>query len=316
MPSSKPNPIFPFLVEQAVMILDGGLATTLEDRGCNLNHDLWSARVLVDNPELIREVYRDFLTAGADCLASISYQATIEGFRRSGFTEEESVELLNHSVELALDARDQFWANGKNRVGRLKPLVAASVGPYGAFLADGSEYTGDYGLSVEELRDFHWPRWHVLAGTEADLLACETIPNLPETRALLELLRSTPHRWAWLSFSCRDDGSLRDGTPLREVAELCEREEQVAAVGVNCVAPEWVPRLLQELRRGTTKPLLVYPNSGETYDAVEKVWRDAPTPEVWETAPLEWVSEGASVVGGCCRTAPETIKALRRRLID
>ena len=309
------NPILPFLEHHGLMVLDGGLATALEARGCDLNDELWSAKILIEDPEVIRQVHLDYLAAGADCIATTSYQATLAGFQRRGFSEAEGVELLSLSVRLAVEARDAFWGETANREGRQRPLVAASIGPYGAYLADGSEYTGDYGISRLELLEFHRARWRILAESDADLLACETIPTEEEADVLLELLRETPNRWAWLSFSCRDEMHLSDGGRLRDALELCDREPQVAAVGINCTAPELVPALIDEARRATEKPILVYPNSGELYDATRKVWYSAPSSLSWEEAPVEWVRRGCAGVGGCCRVGPELIAGIRRTLI-
>ncbi len=157
------NPFERFLGDGGVVILDGALATELEQRGANLNDALWSARILLEDPDLIRQVHYDYLVAGADVITTASYQATFEGFARRGLDHEQAAELMRLSVRLALEARDAFWAEPANRAGRVRPLVAASVGPYGAYLADGSEYRGDYGLSVAELMDFHRPRMAVLA---------------------------------------------------------------------------------------------------------------------------------------------------------
>lgn len=174
------NPIETLLQHQPVAIVDGALATELERRGSDLNDDLWSARVLMEQPELIRAVHLDYFHAGADFAITASYQATVEGFARRGLSRDEALALMQRSVQLAQDARDEFWADEKNRVGRLRPLVAGSVGPYGAFLADGSEYRGDYKLTKQELIDFHRPRVEALIAAGADLLACETIPCLIE----------------------------------------------------------------------------------------------------------------------------------------
>jgi S-methylmethionine-dependent homocysteine/selenocysteine methylase len=198
------------------VVLDGGLATALESHGQDLADPLWSARVLLEAPDLVRRVHMDYLAAGADCIATVTYQATFEGFTRRGLTDAEAGEAFHLAVRLALEARDDFWSEAGNRQGRLRPLVAASVGPYGAFLADGSEYTGAYDLDEAGLTAFHRRRWNLLAGSGVDLLACETIPSLVEARALLGLLSETAGRWAWLSFQCRDEARLADGTPLVE----------------------------------------------------------------------------------------------------
>lgn len=298
-----------------VLILDGGLATTLESKGFDLDDPLWSARLLVEAPEAIRQVHREFLEAGADCIATASYQASLPGFAQRGIGREEGLELLRRAARLAVEARDAFWAVPEHRCHRRRPLVAASIGPYGAALADGSEYTGDYSIGADELYAFHRERWHLFAEGPADLLACETIPSRREVAALLRLLDETPAREAWISLSCRDSAHLADGTPVGEVAALCESRPNVAALGVNCIKPEWAEPLLLELRRHTSKPLLVYPNAGEDYDAESKRWASPPSELDWSAASARWVQAGASGVGGCCRVGPERIRALRSALV-
>ena len=314
--SDRPlNPFARIAEEQGAVVLDGGLATTLEARGWDLNDELWSAKLLLEAPSEVRAVHTAFLEAGADCIVSATYQATLEGFRRKGIEGGQGVALLRQAVELALEARDAFWALPENRPGRVRPLVAAGVGPYGAFLADGSEYTGKYDIDEEALYHFHKERWDIFCDTPADLLACETIPSMPEVRALLRLLNATPSHQAWLSFSCRDEEHLADGTPLARVARACDEVANVVAVGVNCIKPELVTPLLQTLGRETEKPLLAYPNSGELYDIGSRSWQSEASPLDWEEAAASWVGMGACGVGGCCRVGPGGIMALRNRLV-
>jgi homocysteine S-methyltransferase len=308
------NPITAFLQQQDVMILDGGLATALEARGHNLDDDLWSARVLLDAPDEIREVHTDFLRAGADCITTSTYQASVPGFRKRGLTDNEAVELLHRSVQLAVEARDTFWKDSANRRGRIRPLVAASVGPYGAFLADGSEYSGRYDIGTDELTGFHRQRWQVLADSDADLLACETIPSQREVAVLLELLKETPERWAWMSVSCRDDQRLSDGSMLSDIARACDAAPGVAAIGVNCTAPQYIPSLIGEVRNASTKPVVVYPNSGERYQAEKGKWVGEASRVDWQAAPSEWARLGASCIGGCCRVGAGEIATARRVL--
>jgi homocysteine S-methyltransferase len=309
------DPFAPFLRAQGVVVLDGGLATALEALGEDLDDPLWSARVLLDAPEAVRAVHRAYLEAGADCIATVTYQATFEGFAARGMSDAQAEEAFRGAVALAVDARDAFWREPAGRTGRLQPLVAASVGPYGAYLADGSEYTGAYDLSEDQLLAFHRRRWRLLAASPADLLACETIPSLVETRALLRLLADTPDRWAWISFQCRDGAHLADGTPLEQTVRLCDAADRIAAVGVNCVPPSRVPALLARARSATTKTLAAYPNSGEVYDAGEKRWRAGTAWDDPAAAAPGWRARGASVLGGCCRTGPETIRRMRRALL-
>lgn len=309
------NPISPFLKHQGVVILDGGLATEYEARGCNLNDPLWSAKVLLEDRHLVKAVHLDFLEAGADCIASASYQASFPGLERRGLDHQRAAEVIRQSVRLAVEARDDFWGDGSDHPGRLRPLVAASVGPYGAYLADGSEYTGDYGVDRPALSTFHLERWHVLAESGADIMACETIPSALEAQILLELLRLTPDVYAWFSFSCRDEERISDGTPLVEVVSALEEEPRVAAVGINCTAPRFITGLIECVREVTGKPIVVYPNSGETYDAEGKCWQGETDPVNFGSASGEWVEAGATVVGGCCRTGPDHIRAIRGRVV-
>jgi homocysteine S-methyltransferase len=306
------NPIQPFIERYGLLILDGGLATELEARGYDLGDALWSARLLKDDPDAIRQVHYDYLAAGADCVISASYQATVQGFTRAGLSQAQAEQLLRRSVALAREARDQFWSEEANRAGRLRPLVAASVGPYGAFLADGSEYTGDYGLDVRELTSFHRRRWHILSESGPELLACETIPSAVEARALARLSAETPEMPAWFSFSCRDGAHINDGTPIIECVEPLERLPQVVAVGINCTAPRHIPSLVSAVRSVSTKPVIVYPNSGEQYDVVSKQWTGLSFPEAFAQQSREWRAAGASLLGGCCRTGPQHIRQLRQ----
>lgn len=304
------NPLEDLLQQFPVVVLDGALATELERQGRDLRDPLWSAKVLYEAPELIRQIHLEYFRAGADIAITASYQATVEGFKRRGLSHEESLDLLRRSVRLALDARDEFWREPAHRSGRLRPLVAASVGPYGAFLADGSEYRGHYGLSEAELMAFHRLRFATLLEAGPDLLACETLPSLLEARALARLLAEFPEAYAWISFSARDETCICEGVPIAECAAWLDGCQQVVAVGVNCTAPRYIPTLIQVIRAATSKPIVVYPNSGETYDAARRCWQGTATYAEFATAAALWHAGGARLIGGCCRTTPDYIVAL------
>jgi homocysteine S-methyltransferase len=278
------------------LVLDGGLASELERRGADLRDPLWSARILMEDPDLIRAVHADYFAAGADVAISASYQASFEGFAERGLSREQAVALMRRSVELAREAA------GDNRI------VAASVGPYGAVLADGSEYVGRYGLSVQELIEFHAPRIEVLLEAGPDLLAIETIPSILEAEALVTILEGLPGVSAWVSFSCSDDVHISDGTLFAEAAALAASSSRVVAVGVNCSPPVHIPALLSSVRGDT--PLLTYPNVGSTWDGVAKSWiLDGPRPD-FGAAAADWRAAGARIVGGCCGTTPDDIRAI------
>jgi homocysteine S-methyltransferase len=301
------NPIESILDCYPLLVIDGALATELQRRGYDLNDELWSAKILLEQPEAIKQLHYDYFISGADCAITASYQATIEGFSQRGLTEPEAITLLQKSVTLALQARDEFWEDESNRVGRSKPIVAASVGPYGAFLADGSEYRGEYGLTERELMDFHRPRMQALIEAGADLLACETIPCLIEAKALVNLLDEFGGIQAWISFSCRDDEHVSEGQKLEDCIRLVESSPFVAAAGVNCTSPKYITALIREARKATTKPVLVYPNSGEKYDAARHDWDGQPVYASFGDEAKEWYKAGARLIGGCCRTSPQDI---------
>jgi homocysteine S-methyltransferase len=306
------NPISSILEHKPCVILDGAMATELEARGCDLNDPLWSAKVLFETPELIREVHADYFAAGADCAITASYQATFQGFAQRGLSTGQASDLMRLSIQLACEARDDFWNGTPN--GRVRPFVAASIGPYGAFLADGSEYRGDYGLSLTGLMDFHRPRMAVLATSGADMLACETIPCLLEAQALLNLLEEFPKMTAWFSFSAKDGLYTNHGELISDCARLLGDHPQVAAIGVNCSAPEFVTDLTRNARGATSKPILAYPNSGEIYDASPKRWTGEASCSGFATQARGWFAAGARVIGGCCRTSPEHIRELAQVL--
>lgn len=305
---SQHNPLRSIFEKQDFLLLDGAMATELEARGCNLADNLWSAKVLVDNPELIREVHLDYFRAGAQVAITASYQATPAGFAARGLDEAQSKALIGKSVELARKAREAYLAENP-QAGTL--LVAGSVGPYGAYLSDGSEYRGDYVRSKDEFQAFHRPRVEALLDAGADLLACETLPNFTEIKVLAELLAEYPRARAWFSFTLRDSEHLSDGTPLREVVALLANYPQVLAIGINCIALENTTAALQHLHGLTALPLVVYPNSGEHYDAQSKTWHTHGEACATLAGYLpQWLAAGAKLIGGCCRITPADIAEL------
>jgi len=301
------NPIEAIVKTQGTLILDGALATELEARGCDLNDPLWSAKILLEKPQLIKQVHLDYFAAGADCAITASYQATFEGFARRGLSHAEAERLIRRAVDLAVNARDEFWANAENRRGRPKPIVAASVGSYGAFLADGSEYRGDYGLLQAELMDFHRPRLAVLADTPANIIAFETVPCLLEAQAMTRLLAEFPRRFAWMSFSAKDESHISHGETLAECAAWLNDFPQIAAIGINCTEPRFVPALIESAKKHTDKPILAYPNSGESYSVADKSWHGEGDHATYGEQSRQWHAQGASIIGGCCRTTPADI---------
>ncbi|MFI0087102.1 homocysteine S-methyltransferase [Streptomyces bobili] len=288
------------------VVLDGGMSNQLESAGHDLSDELWSARLLAERPEAITEAHLAYFEAGANVAITSSYQATFEGFAKRGIDRQEAARLLALSVELAQEAARQARDKGVRQ-----PLwVAASVGPYGAMLADGSEYRGRYGLTVDELERFHRPRLEVLAAAGPDVLALETVPDAEEAEALLRAVRGLGVP-AWLSYSIAGDRT-RAGQPLEEAFAPAAEADEVIAVGVNCCAPEDVEGAVATAARVTGKPVVVYPNSGEAWDAEARAWNGRSTfaPE----QVLAWRDSGARLIGGCCRVGPDAVASIARTL--
>ncbi|CAN5422003.1 homocysteine S-methyltransferase [soil metagenome] len=279
------------------VLLDGGLGTLVEARGHDLSSSLWSARLLMERPEAILDAHREYFRAGADVAISASYQVSYDALAAIGQGAGAVDELLRLSVSLAATARDEIRPGG---------WVAASVGPYGAARADGSEYRGDYGLTVADLRDWHRRRLEVLIDAGADVLAVETIPSLAEVEAIVSEIDGTGMP-AWISVTCAD-GLLRSGESLERAFEIASDIDEVIAVGVNCTHPRDIAAALAAARKATSVPVIVYPNSGETWDAVGRRWTGEPGLS-WRLV-QEWIELGAAAVGGCCRIGPEQIASL------
>jgi homocysteine S-methyltransferase len=301
------NPLVHRKSPDDVVILDGGLATELERRGFKTSGGLWSARVLLEHPEAIEQLHYDYYAAGAECVISSSYQVTYEGCANAGLSHAETTALLLKSVALANDARKRIEAAKHD--GR-KRYVAASVGPYGARLQDGSEYHGRYNVSVADIAAFHEERFGVLVESSADLLACETIPILDEARALATVLRNHPRAKAWFTFTTPDGEHTSHGETLFDAARFLDGEPGVVAIGVNCLRPTAVATALREISKGTGKPLVAYPNSGETWNSAEAKWDGAAEGKSLAELAPSWVELGARFVGGCCRTGPADIARL------
>jgi homocysteine S-methyltransferase len=281
--------------------VDGGLATALEEQGHVLHPWLWSAGVFLEDPQAVEDVHLAYLDAGAELLITASYQMSFAGLARAGLDRSAAEQALRRTVATARRASERHSG---------RALVAASIGPYGAALADGSEYRGGYGLSVDELVEFHRGRFDVLRDAGADLLAIETLPSLDECRAMCRLLEPHPDARAWVSFCCRDEVRLADGHPLAEAARLLDGCPAVVAVGVNCTDPAQVSGLMDAIRQGSGKPIVVYPNSGERWDGAGRRWIGAFDEDRFCRLALEWSARGAWAIGGCCRIGPSTIRRL------
>ena len=302
-----------------IMVMDGSMSTALERLGCDLNDPLWTAKALAERPELVKQVHLDYLKAGADCGITCSYQATIPGLMVKGFSKKEAEKLISRSVKFFLEARDEWWETEGKDSNRPMPLCLGSAGPYGAYLADGSEYRGNYGVSRKALRDFHLRRAEILWEAGSDLLLFETQPSLEETVIEAEIAEEMGADY-WISFTAKDGRRIPEGDLLRDCAAELSRERypHLHMIGVNCVAPELIESLITELKASTDLPIAVYPNSGEKYDPRLKKWNGLPGSVPFGEYALRYFKAGASAVGGCCTTVDPHIREVaeaRRRFL-
>lgn len=294
-----------------VVVLDGAVSTELEAHGVPTDNNLWGALAVRDAPEAIGTVHADYLRAGSRVITTNTYQATVPGFLAEGFTEAQAKDLITRSGVLALD---QVRAWQQQHPGQIA-VAAGSIGPYGAFLADGSEYTGAYHLTDRQFQDFHRPRLEALREAGITVFAVETQPRLDEVQTILGLLaREFPDAECWVSFQLRDPRTLADGTPLADAARWVDQwavdHPGVVGVGFNCVSPQTVTPGLQELTGHTSLPLVCYPNSGDTYDPATKTWQQAVSTERFTAHLDEWLNLGVRLIGGCCRTTPSDITVI------
>jgi homocysteine S-methyltransferase len=289
--------------EEGPVLLDGGLSTALEQQGADLSGGLWTARLLADEPERIAQAHRDFFLAGARVATTASYQASVDGFVAAGYDAAAARRLIARSVTIARQVRDEL---AERRPGL---LVAASVGPYGAFLADGSEYTGRYGVPRTRLRDFHAPRLELLAAAGPDLLAVETIPDTDEAEVLVELLGQVDVP-AWFSYSVRGT-STSAGQPLAEAYALLRGGPSIVAAGVNCSDQVDILGAVQAATAATGLPAVAYPNRGGSWDVRTRTWSYGEPIDLDLVG--QWLAAGAGYVGGCCGTGPSDIRAVARR---
>ncbi|VDG18481.1 homocysteine S-methyltransferase [Lactobacillus pentosus] [Lactiplantibacillus mudanjiangensis] len=290
------------LLAHGPIVSDGAMATELEKRGVATDSALWSATAMLDQPEAITAVHQSYFAAGAQIATTNMYQANVPAFVQAGIEAPVARQLIQKAVTLAQTARDTTAPAG---------LVAGSIGPYGAYLADGSEYTGHYQLDDVAYQEFHRERLQLVTEAGVDLLALETMPNFAEVQALVKLVTidftDTPY---WVSFSIEDPNTLCDGTSLAEAAKWVAQQPNVVAVGVNCTRLENIEPALKTLRQAVEIPLIVYPNSGDQYDPVTKTWQPtAASEQSYADWVPSWLAAGAQIIGGCCRTTPADIAA-------
>jgi homocysteine S-methyltransferase len=294
-------------------VIDGAMSSALEELNCpSLNNKLWTASILANHPELIRQVHYNYFEAGADCGITASYQASIPGLMEAGYSLEEAEHFITLSVDLFKQAREKWWKHA-DHLARSYPLCLGSVGPYGAYLADGSEYRGHYKITDQALYTFHKRRIELLHEAGADVILFETNPSLREALVEAKIGEELGVDY-WISFSCRDGHHTNEGQSMKECVEAFSDFSHLKAVGINCTDPRYVLDLIQDLVKETNLPVFVYPNSGLVYDPQTKRWSQPKEQFSFGDYALSWYKAGAKGVGGCCTTVEKHIRLVRKAL--
>ena len=291
------------------LVIDGSMSTALEHMGCQLNDKLWTARVLADRPELVKEVHLQYLRAGADCHITCSYQATVPGLLENGFSKQDAEEIIRRAVRVCQEAVELWWNRvGGKDTGRVYPFCLAAVGPYGAYLANGAEYVGRYGVEDSVLRTFHESRVRLLLEEHPDYLLFETMPSLREVLVAAELAEEAGADY-WVSFSCLDGKHICEGDAIRDCARtLAKDHPHLKVIGVNCTKPQFIESLICELKEGCDLPVIAYPNSGETWEPVKRIWYGGSGQVSFGEYARRYYAAGAVAVGGCCTTIDSHIR--------
>jgi len=295
--------------QKPILIIDGAMGTQLEARGHDVNDDLWSAKILAEDPAAIEQIHYDYFKAGADIGMSCSYQATIPGFMSAGYSQEEAEDLIRLSMKLLIDARERWWNDEGKDSGRPYPLVCGDIGPYGAYITGGEEYIGSYHQSEEEYREFHLPRIKLLMEAGAEFFVCETIPKLEEAVALGKMLDELEQDY-WLTFTFKDGQHISEGKTIPEVVEAVGDFKHLKGIGANCIPPAIATEIVETFKRLTHIPVVIYPNTGEVYDGHKRIWLGDKDPRPFGARAVDWKKAGATVIGGCCRTSEKDIIAI------
>tara|TARA_Y100000590_G_scaffold12272_1_gene14901 strand:- start:893 stop:2392 length:1500 start_codon:yes stop_codon:yes gene_type:complete len=284
-------------------VLDGGLSYPLEKNGFNIKKDLWVSELLISNPKAIKNAHIDYLNSGAEILTSSSYQASFNLLKNRGYNKSKSKKIILKSIEILNQVKKNTNKNF---------IIAASIGPYGSSLADGSEYRGINNVSDKKIYEFYKDKVDVLDKSSANLLAFETIPSFKETKVILRILKNTK-KMAWISFSCRNDKEINDGTSIEKCCELLKNQPKVFAIGINCTSPIYISKLIRIIKKNTHKKIIIYPNSGEKYDGEKKIWKGNVI-NPFESYIDEWLKLGVDILGGCCRIGPKEIKKIKSKV--
>lgn len=343
-----------------VILIDGGLGTELEQRKVNINSLLWSSVALVEAADDVTKLHYDYYHSGANVGITCSYQCSEDSLKASDkekySSKESRLQVYKESVEVCKRAKIMRMADAKAIELLVSPEIAGSIGPFGSFLNDGSEFTGGYERSEDEYQAFHEEKLDFfMNGTEeVDYLQLETMPNFEEIKALLMLIKrknserketqGKSEKRFILSLSIRNEEQLADGTPLKAVVKYLHdvgylskdpKTTPLMAVGANCLKLKYSVKFVENLTNYMNElqiygfPISIYPNSGEIYDGIKKNWIFDQSNEKYYTTNVNgekvcdwkilldaWIASGAKIIGGCCRVGVRDIVEMNKVVLE
>jgi homocysteine S-methyltransferase len=291
-------------MKKEIKLLDGSLSYPLEKQGYNLNKKLWTGDALINDPNVIKKVHKDYLIAGVDFISTSTYQISYNVLEAMDYSLNEIKDVFKRSVNLVEQAIQE--TNIKREI-----KIVGSYGPYGASLSNGSEYTGKYDTSDNIIMDYHIKNMNIIKELDIDIILYETIPCLREIEILSKLVEEYKKE-VWVSFTCNKDLEFRDGSSIIKACKILSSIEVISTIGINCFSPLLAEKAIKKLKDNSNKKILIYPNSGEIYNNKDKDWYGE---KYFDRSMIKkWLALSPDIIGGCCRVGFEDIKNMRKEI--
>jgi len=291
-------------MKKEIKLLDGSLSYPLEKQGYNLNKKLWTGDALINDPNVIKKIHKDYLVAGVDFISTSTYQISYRVLKEMGYNLNEIKDIFKRSVDLVQDAIEETKIKRKVK-------IVGSYGPFGASLSDGSEYTGKYKTSDEIIMSYHIDNMNIIKELGIDIILYETIPCLREIEILSKVVEEYKKE-VWISFTCNKDLEFRDGTSIMKACKIISSIENISTIGINCFSPLLAEKAIKKLKKNSNKKILIYPNSGEIYNNKDKNWYGE---KYFDNSMIKkWLALSPDIIGGCCRVGFEDIQNMRKEI--
>ena len=288
-------------MSKKIKLLDGSMSFPMEQLGYNLKNKLWTGKALINNPDLIKDIHKGYIDAGADFISTSTYQISFDRLKNMGYQSEEIKKIFQKSVDIVKDAIEESKLKKEIK-------IVGSFGPYASYDPEASEYIGEYDSTDIEIKKFHLNNIRIIEETDLDIILYETIPCLREIKILSEAL-SHSTKEIWISITCNEEMEFRDGSSFKDACEIISKIEKITTMGINCFSPLLVKKAIDLLKKYSNKKILIYPNSGEIYNPKERFWTG--NNEFNNSMIKNWLSLYPDIIGGCCRIGYDDIKKMR-----